>query len=641
MAAFEALEILVKFTPLDKLPAELLSKIAESSEIKTFPRGTYVFRQGDPGSGFLYFIHRGSAEVLVTSDQGTESVVSLRHQGDFFGETGFFSQKTYTGSVRAREEMTCLLIPNHIFEMLIDTLPEFARQFIRVTTERMRHLYDEIVEEQSADSRLYSDPPLFRKRLGQIMASPVITCRREESVQGVAQAMADHNISSVVVVDDFNRPAGLITERDLVRRVLVKEAGCRLDLKALEVMNPVLVKLSANDFFYEALLAVVKDQATHLLVLDGEKLVGIVSLRQLIKTRSTGTLWLSSKVRELSSKKDLTDAGRELDSFLKALVEENASITEIFEIMANIHDRLTRRIIRLCEEEMVAEGYGPPPVFYSWFDMGSSGRREQVLRTDQDNAIVYEDDPENADFTAAYFLKLGAKVVEWLELAGFVRCNGGVMADNPEWCMSLSRWKSTTEGWIRNRRPAEVRRLTIFLDFRWIYGHQVLTESLRQHSLDLIRQSEMISHLLTEDDVMFRVPLSLWGGFITEKSGPNKGEISLKNTACNHIVNCVRTFAVKHDISETSTLGRLAALVQKGVMSPEDGEYFDAAYRNLMSLRLRENIKKIKEGRKADNYINPYKLNKLEQGMLKDAFQAISRLQKLTSASFEIPWMGS
>ncbi|WP_083939858.1 putative nucleotidyltransferase substrate binding domain-containing protein [Desulfoscipio gibsoniae] len=125
---------------------------------------------------------------------------------------------------------------------------------------------------------------------------------------------------------------------------------------------------------------------------------------------------------------------------------------------------------------------------------------------------------------------------------------------------------------------------------------------------------------------------------MTEKSGPNRGEISLKRAACIHIVNCLRIFSVNHDIRETQSLSRLAALVKLGVISADDGEYIDAAYQTLMHLRLRENLNKIKENKLPDNFINPHRLSKREQGMLKDAFQAVTSLQKITSCNFGLTW---
>jgi CBS domain-containing protein len=504
----------------------------------------------------------------------------------------------------------------------------------------MRSLYEELVEEQSADPQLFTETPVFRRRLGEFMASPVITCKEDEPVHSVARTMTDYGISSVIIVDGDNRPIGLLTERDLVRRVLVQGANCRQDLPAREAMNPSLVMVAVNDFFYEALLAVVKNQATHLVVMDADKLVGIISLRHMIKTRSTGTLWLSDKVRKLSSKYDLPSAGQEIDSFLNGLVADKASINEIFEMMANIHDRLTRRIVRLCEEEMVMEGYGPPPVDYCWFEMGSSGRKEQALRTDQDNAIIYDTvPPEYSELAMNYFLRLGNKVVDWLDLSGFARCKGNVMANNTDWCMALDRWEGLVEAWTRRGRPEDIRKLTIFLDFRGIYGKLSLTGRLREHVMRTVGQSKIISHLLTEEEIGYRVPLNLWGGFITEKSGPNRGEINLKNAACIHIVNCLRIFSVKHDIRETHTLARLAELVKLRSIPPEDGEYIEAAYQTLMHLRLRENLTKIKENKAPDNFISPHRLSKREQGMLKDAFHAITRLQKITSSNFVLPFM--
>ncbi|WP_157872771.1 DUF294 nucleotidyltransferase-like domain-containing protein [Desulfoscipio gibsoniae] len=632
MNIFNTTELLEKIHPFNELPGSLLGDVVKQVRVKTFPKGAYIFRQGEAGRGYLYFISRGSAEVLVENEKGTVSVVSHRHEQDFFGETVFMTEKNYPGSVRAREEMTCVLVPNTVFEHLIDKQPGFAKHFIKVTTNRMRSLYEELVEGQSADTELFTETPVFRRRLGEIMVSPVITCKADETVHSVAQTMKDHGISSVIIVDGDNRPIGLLTERDLVRRVLVQGADYRPDLPARKAMNPKLVVVTVNDFFYEALLVLVKNQATHLVVMDEDKLVGIISLRHMIKTRSTGTLWLSDKVRELSSKKDLPSAGQEIDSFLNGLVAEKASINEIFEIMANIHDRLTRRILKLCEEEMIREGYGPPPVDYCWFEMGSSGRKEQALRTDQDNGIIYETvPPEYSDLAMTYFLRLGNKVVDWLALSGFKRCKGNVMANNPDWCMALDKWEELVEAWTRRGRPEDIRKLTIFLDFRGIYGKLSLAARLREHAMRTVGPSKYIINLLIEDGTGYRVPLNLWGGFMTEKSGPNRGGINLKNSACIHLVNCLRIFSLRYDIRETPTLARLAALVQLDIIPQGDGEYFEAAYQTLMHLRLLENLKKVKENKAPDNFIDPRRLSKREQGMLKDAFQAITRLQKITS----------
>jgi CBS domain-containing protein len=295
-----------------------------------------------------------------------------------------------------------------------------------------------------------------------------------------------------------------------------------------------------------------------------------------------------------------------------------------------MHDRLTNRIIELCEQEMMQKGYGAPPAEYCWINMGSAGRKEQTLRTDQDNAIIYADgDHDYGD----YFHLLASRVVEELVRAGFAPCKGEVMASNPKWCHSLSGWQNVIDRWIGRDEPDSVRMLTIFLDFRRVYGSRLLVERLWEFIFESLREPLGLMHYLTEDEIFKRVPVSMLGGFVTEKKGSHKNEINVKYV-CRHIINCIRVFAIKHRITETSTLGRISRVVQKEILTPEDGNAIKEAFETLMMLEIRGNMNKIRQGLEADNYVNPYRLNNTEQLLLKGAFSTILHLQKITGEHF-------
>lgn len=626
----------LKASPLfGSLEEGVLADLAESVQVKTYPQGTYIFRQGQKSLQVLFLVAEGLGEVTITDERGVETVVSFRRQYDFFGETALLPDKSYGGSVRAAEDLVCLLIPREKVEELITRHPEFSSFFTALLSERLRMLYEEALTQQSYEAYSTTESPLLRKRVSEIMTRSPVTCHLFTPVDAVARLMADYRISSVIVVDDKGYPVGLVTEKDLVHKVVTRPSWQVENLTADLVMDDKIIKLQIHDFYNQALLAVVKNQVKHLVVMDGDKLAGILTLRDLIKTRSVGSLWVTDKIETAKNLDDLARIGQEVDNFLNALVAERASVPELFAIVSEMHDRLACRVIELCEEEMIAKGYGPPPAEYCWVNMGSAGRREQALRTDQDNAIIYGGGGEEE---AAYFQTLGSRVAEELVRSGFAWCKGGVMASNPQWCRSLDQWKEVVAAWITRAEPEDIRLLTILLDFRPVYGARNLAQDLRRHIFEIFRRPVRAPHYLTEEEVHTRVPLTLFGGFVTEKAGPHKNEINLK-TACRHIVNCVRVFAVKHEIEETSTLGRLAQLMEKEILSREDGEFFQNAFETLMMLRIRENLKKVKQGREADSYINPYRLGKTEQSLLKDAFSAILRLQKLTSNNFTNYWL--
>ncbi|MCL6611383.1 MAG: CBS domain-containing protein [Peptococcaceae bacterium] len=633
-------EILDTVPPFNLLPPEVLDSLESKVSLKTYPPGSYVFKQGEKSLNTLFLIVRGSAEVVAASDRGNQAVLGFRGVEEFFGETGITGGQ-YSASIRAKEELTCLLIPGEEIERLIGSHRDFAGCLTELLVERMRSLYDEIIHEQSFDGGKV-ETPLFRKRISDIMSSPVITCSVRDTVVEVANLMKSRNISAVMVVDNDNRPVGVITNADLVHKILARSITDYTDIIAGVIMNTDLVTISSEAFYAEALMAVSKYRTKQLAVTRKGKLVGIVTVADLVKTRSTGTLTIIHDIESQEDIEGLAKIGAEVDNLLNALVDERAPVSEILMIVSEFHERLTRKVVQICEQEMIRTGHGPPPVEYCWVNTGSAGRREQASRTDQDNLIIFRDaENDKVESIRDYFLKLALLVNEGLDRCGFAKCPGNVMASNPQWCMSLYEWEKTVENWVEMaaKDPQAIRMLTIFLDFRPVYGEKSLSDVLWEKAINIYKSSSSISHYLAQDDLSARVPVTMWGGFITEKTGPHRGEINLKASAAVHMVNCIRIFALKNGITETNTFKRIEELRRTGGLKPDEADFVETAYETLTLFRIRENLKKVKRGEKADNYVNPSKLSKQEREILKGAFNAVSRLQKLTGSTYTLLWL--
>ncbi|PKN05363.1 MAG: hypothetical protein CVU74_02160 [Deltaproteobacteria bacterium HGW-Deltaproteobacteria-9] len=624
---FETLKATVPFNILDD---RALLELSKTLEMKTYPKGSYVLRQGTLGQHVLYIIVQGMAEVILLDDRNQETIIGIRHPHDFFGITSVLTHKPYVTSVRAMEDLTCVLLPGKTLESLMVAHPLFSGQFMGILSERVHLLYKEVITQKSYEANTATESPLLRKRVSEIMTRSPVTCHYSTPVTELARIMRDRRVSSVVVVDDKGYPIGLVGEKDLVHKVLTRPFAQAENLVAGFIMEEKVIKLRMEAFYNQALLAVIKHQVKHMVIMDDDRLVGILSLRDLLNTRSTGSLWVTDKIKTADHLDDVVRIGQEVDDLLNVLVAERASVPELFEIITEMHDRLTCRVIELCELEMSEKGYGPPPVDYCWINMGSAGRKEQTLRTDQDNAMIYADD--NLDHED-YFRVLASRIVEELIRAGFAPCNGDVMASNTKWRHSLSEWKQTISRWMNREDEDSVRMLTILLDFRPLYGSRYLSQALWNHAFDTFQSSSGLAHYMTEDELLRPVPLTMMGGFVTEKKGIHKNEINLKIVS-RHIVNCFRVFALMKRVTETSTLARISRIVHEEVISRKEGDMIQEAFETLMMLQIRENLNKVKQGREADNHINPYRLKKTEQLLLKGAFSAIAQLQKITKEHF-------
>ncbi len=613
--------------PFSLLPLKALEQLVPKITRKVFPADSFVFRQGEDSKQVLFIIITGLVEIRVRNDQGKESVAGYRREGDFFGETVALSDKTYPASVKALTDLDCLLVAREDFEVLLENNALFASFFGQVVVDRFRSLFREVAMEPGPLVAYESQAAL--KRASELMSRPAITCSPLEKTNQLAKIMSFNHISAVVLTGDDGKVAGLVTEKDLVEKVV---ANSRIpdNLTAGEIANHNPVCISTDSYYYQVLLAMIKGQAKHAIITENDRPVGIITIRDLIRSRNTGVISVVDRLESQSNLESLAQVGLEIDQILTGLVAENAPTPEILDIITEFYDRLTRQIIDIAVEKILPE-YGPPPVKFCWLSMGSSGRREQFLRTDQDNALIYQnpDQPGLAEKAESYFAKLADLVVEGLTVCGFAPCQGKVMASNPFWRGDNDYWHALVSKLIQCTENEHVRLLTIFLDFRPVYGYIPLAEDLRQLINKSFAGQPLTFSFLAEDASQGRPPLSFLGNPVGERFGEHRAEINLKNSVSVHLIDCVRLLALKEGATVTNTLERLQYLRQKKTLPGALLDLLETSFETIMLFRLRSNLKKIKAGKKPDNYLQLKSLHTREKLLLKDALKAIDKLMTI------------
>ena len=628
-------DVLKKIDPFNTLGEQILSEISTRAEIVNIAAGTYIFKQGESGLETLFIIVSGLVEILVSSDKGNETFFGFRKPGEFFSETGVLSSQPYTASARAREDLVCIKIYRQDLETLIYSSPEFSSYFNELLTDRMRRLYEQIQIENSLNTTTCMGIPLFRKRISEIMAPRVVTCRSNDQVADAARQMAKAGISSSVVLDSKKKPVGMLTMPAIVKNLII-DCTCPVNnCTAQAIMDPLPQTISPNAFTGPALVALTQQQTKYLLVMDEEKLVGMVTAIDLIKSRTLGNLTFLQDIEVHTTVDGLAKVAEEINGVLDALVMEGAKVPDILEVMSGLHERLIRAVITVCESQMIDQGFGPPPVDYCWINMGSDARHEQTLRTDQDNALIYADS-EDIDINTidAYFETLADKIVHGLDKCGFDLCTGNVMATNTKWRRSLSQWCQHIENWSSSLDPEHTIDMTILLDFRPVWGNHALARMLWDMIFKVFDNPEKMNHMLTQEDLRFDIPLNFFGNIRPIKTGPYKDQINIKTGGLVHLVNGVRLFAINSKISETSTLGRINQLEEQGIFSKKRAQFLKTAFETLVMFRIRTNLEKINKNQEPDNYIDPSALTKGERMLLKDALYSVSQMQKLIQNRF-------
>lgn len=620
--------------PFDRLSEESFSELASTARSEIYPAGTFIFHQKDRPTGWLYVVRSGLVEIVVSSPGGGDMVVDYRKEGQFFGGTPIFSGEPYTGGARAALRSECWLIPEATLKAVAARHPRVGAYFTRIVLSRIRQLYSQIVAAPAHRTTAQLEAYPFKKRLSEIMTTPVVTVPMTLPAQEIAPLLSTHGIGAVAVVDARDRLVGLVSERELVAHFLVngEDPGT---CTAAELMLGAPPSLAPEAYMFEAMALMQSRRLKVLFIVAGEELVGIVTPRDLLHYRSQQPMLLLGNVRDEGTLAGLAMIRNSIAPLARTLLVENRGTPEIMEVLSYIHHGIIRRACELTLAQLAGEGMIAPAVRWSLLVMGSAGRREMLLAPDQDHGLIWEDLPaREARAVEPFFARFGTALTENLLAIGYPLCDGEVMANNPLWRGSLHDWKIRIQEWVHNPEPMKVRFSSIFFDFVPLYGDAELAHELRVAIAGEIESFAGFLYQMMSLDLRHKVPLSLLGRFVLEKGGEHQGEISIKQGGLIYLVDCLRIFALERHLPVTRTLDRLSGLETLNVFDNETSEHVRAAFEALTYLRLRNELAHVDAGENPSSYLNPLTLAKPERELLKEALQAVSKLQDATRRHF-------
>jgi PAS domain S-box-containing protein len=454
-----------------------------------------------------------------------------------------------------------------------------------------------------------------------------LSCPLDTPCDRAAALLAQHAFSALAVTAAGGETVGIVTERDLAARVVA--AGLDPHTPVFRIMSSPVVAITDSAPLYEAVLLMREKDTRHLVVHDGAgKVVGIVRNKDIVRLDRYSPLVLTREIQAAATLEDLVRCRDRVPALVGSLVDAGARPHNICRTVTAASDAVAHRVLALALEEL-----GPPPVRYAFVALGSEGREEQTLATDQDNAIIYEDPPtELAADAAAYFRTLGERVCDALDRVGYDRCDGGMMACNPQWNLPLAAWQRAFAGWIREPAERELLRFNIFFDFRCLHGDPGLTRELRRHIHALTGQHPAFFLHLAGQILNYRPPLGLFGQIVTDAAGAAR-TFDVKD-AMLPIVSFARLYALQHRIEETNTLDRLGQLRHRGVLREDTHRSLEQAYGHLMRLRYQHQVERLRAARRPDNLLEPKRLTQLDLGTLKQALAEIVLLQKKVGFDF-------
>ena len=490
---------------------------------------------------------------------------------------------------------------------------------------------------------------------------PALTCPTSLSIARAASLVARSPAKAVLVAEAGGELVGIVTDHDFRERVVA--AGLDAGRPVREIMTAPVVAISEHALVYEAILKMqalspasaaqalppasggaqpndhqmahllgseTGNAIDHLVVKDDAGDVkGIVRYRDLVNFRQHSSVILTSQIRNARSVDEIREGHQSLPRLVKALIDSGTRVRHVNRTITNTSDGIVERLLALAIERL-----GPPPARFAFLVLGSEGRGEQTLLTDQDNALVYADpEPEAAKECANYFLALGTLVCDWLDEVGYAYCQGGVMAKNPRWNRPLSGWRKQFADWIATPDPQEILDVNVAFDFRAVGGDASLARDLREWVFGQVAAHPPFLLHFAQNALLYRPPLGIFGNIVVGQSGEGAKALSLKE-AMMPVVSYSRLYALKHRIEQTHTLDRLRTLRERGLLSREASDELAPAYESLMRLRLDRQAIALRENRPPSNSISPREWTSMDEAMLKRAFAATANLRRKISYDF-------
>ena len=596
MASLDPIAFVRATPPFDALPQPVFDEAAKVLEVVFFPAGTRLLTAGGAPAAHLYVIRKGAVRLEREGE-----TLQLLEEGEVFGFTSLISGRA-TIDVQVEEDLLAYRIPKAEFQRLLANA-SFAGHFATGLAERLKYSLE---RQQVANFQ-----PDLALPVSSLVRGPAVRSPPGITVGEAARLMADANVGSLLLDSE---PPAIVTDRDFRTRVLA--AGRGPDTPVSEVATSPVQTLPDTTPIYEAWRILLDSGLHHLPVTRGGVVVGVVSASDLLKSTASGPVAVMKKVERLPDRSVLSGYTQMVTEMVSALFIGGLEPTTVGGFVARLNDTLLGRILKWAEAD-----FGPPPCPYAWLAFGSEGRMEQLLLTDQDNALVFQEDSPEA---REYFARLTERVNGDLQAAGFPRCPGGYMAT--KWRSPLAEWEDRFIAWLENPTPQALLEASIFFDFRVAHVHGALSVDSLDRIVDRARGARTFLAAMAKSALTFKPP----GGLLLRLRGESS-RIDIKLNAISSIVFLARVYGIEAGARSSNTLQRLAAALDAGYIEKDTCDTLSEAYRFLLRLRLREQLRTFAEGRLPTNVVVMGALSSLERSRLRDVFRAIEAWQRRAS----------
>jgi CBS domain-containing protein len=592
-------EFLQQSQPFNILLGDEILTVVNKVIVSYHCKGEFFTAKTEPTG--LRILRSGAVELR----DGNNKLLDRLGEGESFHIAGLNIEN---GNVQATviEDTLLYLVPDEAYRALREGNREFDRYFSGQRSRRLRRA-----------ARYEPIPNAMMQSVNSFMSTNLLTVKPQDSIQCVAQKMAERRFSCAFIVSG-DKLAGIVTDRDM--RVRDVATGLSPDTPVEQIMSPDPEHIQGTDTVFSTTLLMTQRGYHHLPVIEKGQLAGVVTTSDLILAKQDDPVYLVQHISRQNDVEGIQALISGMSNLLVQWVNSGIRAQQISRILTAISDAITVRLIQLAERQL-----GSAPVAYCWLGFGSQARSEQLLGADQDNGLVIANTmkPEHRQ----WFTDMAALVCDGLNACGYVHCPGKIMASTPEWCQPLAVWQQTVRRWTESPTPDAVMRVSIFFDLRAIYGDASLCESLQEVMLEQASTNTIFLASLAANALDSRPPLGIFRRFVVDRDGEHRDSLDLKKRGVLPITEIVRLRALAHGVKAVNTDERLKELASGKHMTITDSRNLADALHFIQRQRLAHQSQQLLQGQEVSNFLNPRDLPKLAREQLRDAFTIIDEAQ--------------
>ena len=625
-------DFLKEYPPFNHLTFLELSEIATGIRVVNLEKHKILFQVNDLLHDSFYVVASGVVNLSVIAD-AEETLLNKCTEGDIFGLRPFFAKNNYMMTAKAREESIVYAIPIAVFRPFVANNSEVLNYLLESFAVNTRNPKDKenLIGKLISDNVYYSDQKSEMQYFQSLSynTSPLKT-NRTAIVQDVAQLMTE-GLKNNIIVCENNIPIGIITDTDM--RSKIATGRYPITISVDKIMTSPVITVMENVSLAEAQLLMLKHNVTHLCVTqdgtDKSIIKGIITEHDLIIAQANNPGVLIKEIKRCQSAIELKQIRERLTDLIQSSITKNIPISHVFNIASEINLAIIKRSVELSILDL-----GSPPARFAWLSIGSQGRKEQLLLTDQDSILIFEDvSADKYREVKDYFLQLGKKTTVTLEKIGYEFCPNGHMGSNIHWCKSLTEWIKQYDNWMNTPGENSNEISSIFFDYEIAFGEQKIEDTIGDVVFKNAKNNTLFFDFLGNDALRKNSPLSFFKNFNVEDEGPNKNKFDIKTRALLPLIDGARLFSLYFEIRGiNNTFQRFK---QFAITDPKHSEIYlncAEAFLILSKFRTLEGLKNDSSGQ----FINLDELSKIDREKLKNALAPMRDLEELIKSKFQL-----